>query len=871
VQHRRRPGAMNQNNYNPVTLASCDSEPIHLLGAIQSIGFLLSISADWIILRASTNAPTFLGTTDNIVGQPARTFLSADLLHDIRGRLQIAAGTGIVERLLGQRLFAGSPRYDVAVHVSGRETVLEFEVAAGDTIAPLSVLRSMMARVERQISAKKVCEEAVRQVRALTQFDRVMLYRFDEDGAGEVIAESVNSTAVSFFGLRYPASDIPSQARALYRRNFLRIIVDVDAVPVPVLPVVSPEGARLDLSMSGLRSVSPIHLEYLRNMGVKASMSISIIVAGELWGLIACHHLTTRHLGLETRSTAELFGQMFSYLLEARQRADDAAYDVRAREMHNAIATAFAAPDALTKNISGFLKRTADYIPADGVGIYHAGEVSLAGVTPTREEFVQLVRFLNTTASGQVFSTHHLSELLPGASDFSMRTAGVLSIPISRIPRDYLVFFRKEVEKTLTWAGEPEKLQDVGPHGVRLTPRKSFDAWRESVRFQSERWSSGEVREAEKLRVTLIEIILRMSESAQTDRHTAQQSQELLVAELNHRVRNILGLVRGLISQSAATAIDIRALVESLDHRIRSLARAQDLLTSSDWTPTPLHSLLSAEIETYGKVEDRLILIGSEVMLQPRAFTPMALVVHELVTNARKYGALSVPGGQITVTTSSDEIGNVSVTWVETGGPAVTAPIRKGFGTTVLAQVIPFELNGTSTPRYHTLGYCFDIILPAAVAQCVERPADVQQPLDEGIAASPADIKRLVSRCLLVEDNLFIAVDAEDLLHSLGAESVVIANSVADALTILSTQAFSFALLDVSLGPENSLPIARYVKAHSIPFAFGTGYGEDLTMGDALADVPIITKPYHRVSMLKALEKLIVPNAVAPEHGRGSM
>jgi two-component sensor histidine kinase len=151
--------------------------------------------------------------------------------------------------------------------------------------------------------------------------------------------------------------------------------------------------------------------------------------------------------------------------------------------------------------------------------------------------------------------------------------------------------------------------------------------------------------------------------------------------------------------------------------------------------------LLTAEIETYGKVEDRLILIGPEVMLQPRAFTPMALVVHELVTNARKYGALSVQGGQITVTISSDEIGNVSVTWAETGGPPVTAPLRKGFGSTVLTQVIPFELNGSSSPRYLTLGYCLDIVLPAAVARCVEGPGVTSQPADESIAATAADIK----------------------------------------------------------------------------------------------------------------------------------
>src|ERR1700709_287127 len=205
---------MNRKIDDPAALASCESEPIHLLGAIQSIGFLLSISADWLILRASANAHTFLCATEDIVGQPARNFLSADLLHDIRGRLQIAAGTGIVERLFGQRLVAGSVRYDVAVHVSGGETVLEFEAATGDTIAPLSVLRSMMARAERQTSVKNVCDEVVRQVRALTQFDRVMLYRFDEDGAGDVIAESTNSSAASFLGFRVPPSAIPPPRRA---------------------------------------------------------------------------------------------------------------------------------------------------------------------------------------------------------------------------------------------------------------------------------------------------------------------------------------------------------------------------------------------------------------------------------------------------------------------------------------------------------------------------------------------------------------------------------------------------------------------------------------------------------------------------------
>jgi light-regulated signal transduction histidine kinase (bacteriophytochrome) len=847
---------VNAPYFDPEALAACASEPIHLLGAIQPMGALLTISADWNVLRCSDNVGTFLGVSGEIIGQPAKTIFPADFLHDVRGRLQIAIGTGIVERLFGVRLSAGSPRYDVAVHVSGDEIVLEFEASTGQPTAPLSVLRSMMARVERQSSTQAICHEAARQMRAMIGFDRVMVYRFDEDGAGEVIAESAAGLLAPFLGLRYPASDIPKQARALYKRNFLRIIADVNADVIPVTPVLSPEGKRLDLSMSGLRSVSPIHLEYLRNMNVKSSMSVSVIVGGELWGLIACHHGQASHLGLETRSTAELFGQMFSYLLEARLQSEDTAYDTRAREIHNRVASAFASSDALLQNVPEFLTSVADYVAADGIAVSHAGEISLTGLTPTREEFVHLIRFLNTTSAGQVFSTHCLSQAFPPALDYPMRAAGMLSIPVSRVPRDYVVFFRKEVEKSVTWAGEPVKIETVGPNGVRLTPRKSFEAWRETVRFQSARWSKGELRAAEKLRVTMIELILRMSESAQVDRNVAQQSQEILVAELNHRVRNILGLVRGLISQSAATAVDIRALVESLDTRIRSLARAQDLLTSSDWMPTPLRALLSVEIETYGNIEDRLTLIGPEVILQPKAFTPLALVVHELVTNARKYGALSTTDGQITVTTSSDEAGNVSIAWCETGGPMVSAPVRKGFGSTVLAQVIPFELNGISTPRFLPGGYCLDIILPSAVAHCAEAEPLVETYPENGNAIVPADVGSLLSKCLLVEDNLFIAIDAEDLLRAIGAQTVVVTKSVADALAVLQAQSFSFALLDVNLGPENSLPIGRFLKAHSIPFIFGTGYGEDLAIGELLVDVPIITKPYHRTSMLKALDRL---------------
>eukprot|EP01037_Dinobryon_pediforme_P001844 gene1844-1874_t len=811
-------------------LTTCDSEPIHLLGAIQPIGFLVSVNADWLTVRASANVEAFLGISHaQIVGRSALDYIPADLVHDIRGRMQQAGDTGPVEPLFARRLAPGGTIFAVAVHASGSETVLEFEVMGGEPGPAPTAVRAMIARVERHRSMPPVFREAARQVMALTGFDRVMIYRFDEDGAGEVVGEAARARMQPFLGLRYPATDIPAQARSLYQRNLIRIIADVDATPVAISPALSPEGNLLDLSMSVLRSVSPIHLEYLRNMGVQASMSISLLQGGRLWGLIACHHRTARHVDLETRLTAELFGQMFSYLMEVRQRAEEAAFDERTQQIHNRIAAAFADRSSSLRNVPAFLSDLTDYVRADGIGAYHAGEVTLTGITPTAEEFVQLVRFLNKTASGQVFATNQLSDIYPLAADYPMRAAGLLSIPISRTPRDYLVFFRTEVKRSVLWAGEPVKAESVGPNGVRLTPRKSFEAWQQIVEGHSEPWQPRELRAAEALRLTLVEIVLRLSDMAQADRISAQHRQEVLIAELNHRVRNLLGLVRGIVIQSAASVADVPSLVENIADRLQAMARSHDILTQGNWTSGSLAELLQAELAAFADVKSRVQLIGADVMLEPKAFSAMALIVHELVTNARKHGALRDTAGKVTITTSSDAIGVVTICWRESGGPPVVPPTRRGFGSTIIEQAIPFELNGSSTPHYAPTGFSLDMVLPASAVTLSSTPPRAEA-AGPGQAASadpaPVSLESLLLTAMIVEDNMFIAIDAEDMLRKCGAETVLIARSVAEALSTMGEHPISFALLDINLGTETSIPIALALQEAGVPFAFGTGYGE---------------------------------------------
>ena len=254
--------------FEPVDLTNCDREPIHQLGAVQPFGFLLAISSDWIVTRASANLAEFLGITQaDALGRPVTSLITPESLHTIRNKLTTLRGSDVVERIFGIALTSAHDRFDLAVHMSDSGVIIEGERCQEDRHdAPSLSMRSMMSRLDHTETMEAFFRDGARQARALTGFDRVMVYRFDDSGSGEVVAEAARAGIGSFLGLHYPASDIPVQARALYLRNLFRIIADVDAAPVPILPQLNENGQPLDLSMSVLRSVSPIHIEYLKNM-----------------------------------------------------------------------------------------------------------------------------------------------------------------------------------------------------------------------------------------------------------------------------------------------------------------------------------------------------------------------------------------------------------------------------------------------------------------------------------------------------------------------------------------------------------------------------------------------------------------------------
>jgi light-regulated signal transduction histidine kinase (bacteriophytochrome)/CheY-like chemotaxis protein len=844
-----------------VDLTNCDREPIHILGAIQPFGFLLALSNDWLVARASANVADFIGQApDALIGQPLVQIFTSDAVHAIRNRLSLLRGEDGVERLLDRDLRGDGRRYDLALHFSGGQVVIEAEPAQDDAGDAAGTVRGMISRLDSSGTMETFFREGARQVRALTGFDRVMVYRFDESGAGEVVGEAVRPGFGSFLGLHYPASDIPAQARILYVRNLFRIIANVGATPVPIVPARNERGAPLDLSLSVLRAVSPIHIEYLTNMGVAASLSISIVIDGKLWGLFACHHYTPRLPALERRALAELFGQMFAMKLESRERQIAAEYAANGRMVADRLLASVAGDSSLLDDPAWLGEMLDDAIAADGVGVYINGRVALSGLTPTEDQFRAIVGALNGTAAGRVYATDRIADILPSAADHATVSAGLLALPISRRPRDYVVLFRQELLQSVRWGGDPHKPAEFGPNGPRLTPRKSFETWSELVRSRSTPFTPAEVRVAETLRATLIEVVLRLSDEAHVERQLAAERQELLIAELNHRVRNILSLIRGVVRQSRGSAASLDDYVRELDGRIHALARAHNQITSDSWGPAPLRGLIETEAAAYlAARSDRVRTEGPDVLLDPLAFATVALVFHELVTNSAKYGGLS-DSGRVSVSWRLNEAGDLLIDWCENGGPAVQAPTRQGFGSTIIRRSIPYDLGGSARIDYKLAGVEAHFCVPArhVTQRRGPQPAIPDPHAAIGDERLPDSSQPLAGQIvLLVEDSLIIAMDAEDVLGQLGAERVVAAASVRQALEAIDASLPTLALLDINLGDETSFPIAERLLQRGIPFAFATGYGDQAALPPAFGSIPVLQKPYTIAGVSRELSALL--------------
>nr|WP_216671032.1 HWE histidine kinase domain-containing protein [Mangrovicoccus sp. HB161399] len=834
-------------------MTNCDREPIHLLGRVQSYGALLALSSDWLVQHASANLVDILGIdADAAAGRPLSELVSAEGFARIRDNLRGAEIRDAATRLFGVEL-RGGRSFDVSLHQSGRHLMVEFE--------PKRVARSrdMLAEVYPQIAGLRrdrdlatLARDAARGLQAFCGFDSVMVYQFQPDASGKVIAESRLDGQSRYGGLMFPASDIPVQARALYKRSLLRLIADVADEGSPVLPGVTLDGRPLDLSLAVTRAVSPIHVEYLKNMGVEASMSVSIMKEGELWGLFACHHDSPRYIDYERRTAIEMFAHMFSYELIRFEDAQRKKSESDASRLQTMLMAQMADGRNLAESLMAVSEEIGNVIPHDGIVLFENETFHARGRTPTEEEFRSLSRFLDRSIGSGVYAADRLGALHEPARDHARRCAGILAIPVSKRPRDYLVLCRREMRETVDWAGEPSKPVEVGPNGTRLTPRRSFEVWTETVEGRSAPWTGEEQHTAELLRVVLLEIFLKITDAANMERKRAQERQQLLISELNHRVRNILNLMRGLLAQSKNSARTLEEFTENLDGRIQALARAHDQLTAEHWEPASLRALIQCEFEAYASCASRVEIEGGDALVEPNAYTTMALVLHELATNSVKYGALREEAGKVHVRMEPAPGGALRLSWTERGGPPVRAPERRGFGTMIIENSVPHELKGEAEVDYRVTGLEARFLLPAAAVASVEGGA--MPPGGTAAAAALSEIA-LSGTGLVLEDTLIIALDAAGILEEMGADEVKIFASVKAALGFLEGSAVDFAVLDVNLGEEQSVAVAERLAASGTPFVLATGYGAAPELIAAYPPCVVVQKPFSSSSLRTAMAR----------------
>ena len=527
------PSASATQRATDAELAACHREPIHVPGSIQPHGALLVLDPpDLRVVRVSGNIAEWIGRDlDATLGQPVATALG----DEVATRLAAALADGSIERnpvtINNAQVQVGgdSRSFEVIAHRAGSKLIVELEPTPEDE-ATLSrrlyaMVRTFLARVEAEPDVVASCQVAAVEIRRITGVDRVLIYCFDPNWDGRVVAEDRNDVLPSYLGLKFPANDIPEQARALYRANRLRLIPDAGYEPIPIVPA---DDDPLDLSFSTLRSVSPIHVEYMRNMGTGSSMSISILVDGELWGLISCHNAAPCLVPFEVRTACDFLGQVLSIQIKAKARQAEFTHRIDRQAAVSRLLTAMSEVDSFVDGLVKAPEVLLDVTEARGAAIFHDGHCFRLGQTPSEEEVEAIAHWFGTAHRSDVFATDSLSRQMPGADDPAVKdlASGVLAVAISQLHHGYILWFRPEVLQTESWGGDPTKNEPAGDG--RIHPRKSFEAWKETVRLKSAPWRPSEVEAANDLRKAILEIVLRRAEErAQLSAELERSNKEL--------------------------------------------------------------------------------------------------------------------------------------------------------------------------------------------------------------------------------------------------------------------------------------------------------------------------------------------------------
>ncbi len=536
--------ALSTPAFGQADLSNCEREQIHLAGSIQPHGALLLLTgADFTIVQASSNASAVLGLTGSVLGRPLAQVSNglADQLARYQRRSQHAAPFSIRCQIDESAVEVTA----LAHRPPEGGVVVEFE-----PVWPASESVSLLADAFDKIVAchnlGALCDETAKFFKQVAGYDRVMVYRFDEDGHGEVFSESREENLEAFLGNRYPASDIPQIARRLYIRNRVRILVDVAYDPVPLTPRLSPiTGRDLDMSLCSLRSMSPIHIQYLKNMGVGATLVVSLVVGGKLWGLVACHHYDRRFVPFEVRSMCGMLAEAVATRIAALESFLQSQAELSVRRLEQRMIESISSEGDWKGALFDSARSLLQPAGASGAALLIDGQVQSTGEVPGTRELRELGRWLDSRPSTSVWATASLGLDAPQFAPLAQVASGLLAAPISSSPGEYLLWFRPERVRTITWGGNPFKPVVIGDDPRDLSPRRSFSQWHQLMEGASEPWTAADQAAARLISATVADFVLQFrsvqmlilqDQLDQVRRQVLVSDQPLMIADADGRV-----------------------------------------------------------------------------------------------------------------------------------------------------------------------------------------------------------------------------------------------------------------------------------------------------------------------------------------------
>ncbi len=538
-----------------VDLTNCDKEPIHIPGKVQAHGFLVAVDNQFVISYASENISAFLPTqAADLLGQKVSALEHLLLQQEETGfisqLLLLGRHTKSFDTINPYKVVINGADHNLILSQTGSYFLLEFELDS--TATEVDIHKTIGRSVSEMLAGKQLkqlLDNAAQQVKQLIGYDRIMIYKFLDEGHGEVIAEYKEDHLEPFLGLHYPATDIPKQARELYKKNLTRIITDVNAESSPILGLASQgEEKPLDLTCSALRSVSPIHIQYLKNMGVTSSFSISLMYKDELWGLIACHNYSPRFINYKAREASKLIGQIISSALEYKQDEANVQKNEQFKAAYNELSDMLRKGGDISEAITQHETNILSVTDATGAVLVYEDKITPLGQVPEKVDLENLVNWLKKNMEDRIYYTHQLPEVYQPAKNFSNVASGILACTLSKEMGELIAWFKPEQLSTINWAGNPNKPVEVDAHGVmNLSPRRSFDVWQETVRNSSERWTREEIANVLKLRDEVVFAINRQANEIRLLNEKLKQAYEELDTfsfTVSHDLRTPLSTIK---------------------------------------------------------------------------------------------------------------------------------------------------------------------------------------------------------------------------------------------------------------------------------------------------------------------------------------